>query len=254
MSIKKIHNKLRVILGYKLRNITANIVFRWILNHKSQPVVVSQKSAIVFSPHQDDETLGCGGVIALKREQGVPVRVVFITDGCNGRPKWIQPEEIVNVRKQEAITALNILGVASTETLFLEQTDGALADLPNDKRQHLIEQLAQLLQSFSPEEVYVPHRQDLHVDHEATYQLVEAAIAKSGLEVELWQYPIWMFWQNPLSFQLDLHNLADVYRISITSVQNKKSQAIKTYNSQISGLTNGFLKRFFLPHELFFKN
>ncbi len=35
----------------------------------------------MFSPHQDDEAFGCGGMIALKSEQGIPVVVVFLTDG-----------------------------------------------------------------------------------------------------------------------------------------------------------------------------
>ena len=39
------------------------------------------KRVLVVAPHQDDETLGCGGLIARKRYEGLPVHVVFITDG-----------------------------------------------------------------------------------------------------------------------------------------------------------------------------
>lgn len=61
MGNKQVVSKLRVNIGAKLRSINAGILSQWILNFKSQPLAVSQKSAMVFSPHQDDETLGLWG-------------------------------------------------------------------------------------------------------------------------------------------------------------------------------------------------
>jgi LmbE family N-acetylglucosaminyl deacetylase len=253
MSIKQRLNRLREKLDDKLQPTTTDLLFRWIVNFRSQALVSTEKSAMVFSPHQDDETLGCGGMIALKRAQGVPVKVVFLTNGQYGRPKWIKPEEIVEVRKQEAIAALTTLGVTPSEVGFLEQKDGSLQHLPNEQRQRLIEQLAQLLQDFKPEEIYLPHRRDRHPDHEATYELVQAAVAKAKTQANVFQYGIWIFWQSPLSFNLKSKELANAYRLSIDSAQAKKQQAIETYQSQIPGLTRGFLTRFYLPHEIFFK-
>lgn len=254
MGNKQATSKLRVIFGAKLRSINASILYRWISYCKSQPLAISQKSAMVFSPHQDDETLGCGGMIALKRSIGVPVEVIFLTDGRYGRPEHITSETIIQIRQQEAVNALNILGVSSSEIHFLNQMDGSLKDLANDQRQYIIERMIQRLQSFIPEEVYVPHRKDVHRDHEATYELVQEAIAASGIKVELLQYPIWMLWQNPLSSTLTFKDLAGAYQLSINSVKHRKQQAIKIYLSQITGLPSGFLNRFFLPYEIFFKN
>ena len=254
MEKQSIVSQLRVAFGAKLRSINANLLSRWIFYFKSQPLVVSKKSVMVISPHQDDETLGCGGLIALKRSLGVPVEVVFLTDGRYGRPNWITPEKIIDVRQQEAVNALNILGVASSEAHFLNQTDNSLQDLSDDQRQYIIERLVQRLLSFMPEEIYVPHRKDIHSDHEATYKLVKEAIAASGIQVEILQYPIWMFWQNPLSFSLKSEDIADAYRLEIDSVKDRKKQAIETYQSQLPGLTRGFVARFFLPYEIFFKS
>lgn len=254
MENRKIISKLREVVGAKLRSIYAGVLCRWISLFKSQPLAVSQKSAMVFSPHQDDETLGCGGMIALKRSLGVPVEVVFLTDGRYGRPDWITPETIIDIRQQEAVNALNTLGVARKETHFLNQLDGSLQNLSNDQRQHIVDQLVQRLKSFKPEEVYVPHRKDNHHDHEATYTLVKEAIAASRMQVELLQYPIWILWRNPLSFSLKSEDIADAYRLKIDAVKDRKKQAIETYNSQMTSLPNGFLARFFLPYEIFFKN
>jgi len=251
--VKEIVSRLKVIIGLHLRNLTSYLLFLWIVASKSRPLALSQKSAIVFSPHQDDETLGCGGAIALKRQQGVTVKVVFMTDGRYGSLQPMETAEFINLRKKEAKTALNALGVADSDIIFLDRLDGTLASLTGESRQNLVEQIVQLLQQTAPEEVYVPHRKDFHADHEATYDLVRTAIVQSGMQVELLQYPIWIFWQNPLSFQFQWKDLDRAYRLPINSVRERKHQAIETYQSQIPGLSRGFLQRFFSPYELFFK-
>jgi N-acetylglucosamine malate deacetylase 1 len=252
-AVKEVVNRLKVFIGLHLRNTTSYLLFLWIAARQSKPLALSHKSAIVFSPHQDDETLGCGGAIALKRQQGVPVKVVFMTDGRYGSLQPMPTEEFIQLRKKEATTALDALGVAASDIVFLDQLDGTLANLASEPRQHLVEQLVQLLQQTAPGEVYVPHRKDFHADHEATYELVRTAIAQSGLQVDLLQYPIWIFWQNPLAFQLTKQDLTRAYRLVINPVRDKKRQAIETYQSQISGLSRGFLQRFFSPYELYFK-
>lgn len=224
----------------------------------------SQKSALVFAPHQDDETLGCGGIIALKREQNVPVKVVFVTDGGSSHPghRNITRSEIVQIRKQEALTALNILGVESGDVHFLNKYDGRLHRMTEAERQQTIEEMAQLLRVFQPKEVYVTHNKDRSRDHEVTYELVVAAIAAAGVKVDLWQYAIWLLWNSLLFRDLKLEELAGAHRLTIQTVQSKKKQAIETYRSQYlpidaessALLPPGFLWRFFLPHEVFFKS
>ena len=36
---------------------------------------------LVFAPHPDDEILGCGGTLALLRQKGCSIKVIFVTDG-----------------------------------------------------------------------------------------------------------------------------------------------------------------------------
>ncbi len=245
-----------------LRAFHAAMLARWIFYSQSQVLPVNQKSAIVFSPHQDDETLGCGGAIALKRDRGVAVKVVFLTDGKGShRSSPMQADKLNQVRKQEALTALQILGIDPTDISFLDLPDGQLQNLSKSQHQYAIDQLTQLIQSFQPGEIYVPHRQDRHQDHEATYQLVREAIALSSIQTNLLQYPIWIFWQAPLLLKLKLDELQGAYRLSIEPVQARKNRAIAAYRSQYlpldsstnSALPRGFLKQFFLPYEIFFQ-
>lgn len=58
------------------------------------------RRALVIAPHPDDETLGVGGSIAMLAAMGVPVTVVFATDG--------EPER--SRRMDESKAALSALG------------------------------------------------------------------------------------------------------------------------------------------------
>ncbi|MBK1986710.1 PIG-L family deacetylase [Sphaerospermopsis aphanizomenoides BCCUSP55] len=237
----------------QIQYIHSSLLSKWILLWGSQPLKFSQKSAMVFSPHQDDETLGCGGMIARKREQGISVVVTFLTDGrgSHGSDPHIQ-NQIIQIRKQESLKALSILGVQPSEIYFFDQPDGTLPDLKAEERQQTIDQISQLLKQYQPGEVYVPHRKDCHKDHEATYSLVKEAIAQLGIKLELLEYPIWVFWRAPLFILLKLKDIRSAYRLSITSVQDKKKRAIAAYPSQIQTLPRGFIKRFLNSEEIFF--
>lgn len=223
-----------------------------IVSLTSHSITIGQASVMVFSPHQDDETLGCGGMIALKRMRNVPVSVVFLTDGQSGiGDPTMSREEIVQLRKREAIAALDILGVAASDLYFLAQPDGSLSNLPEQQRQQTIQQLVQLLNACQPQEVYVPHRHDRHADHEATYDLVQAAVAEAGIQVTVYQYPIWMLWKAPLLLDLKLSEILGADRLSIQLVAEQKQAAITAYDSQCNVLPPGFLKRFISPYEFF---
>lgn len=238
----------------RIQYIHSYLLNKWIVSRRSETLGLSHKPAMVFSPHQDDETFGCGGMISLKREHGVPVVVVFLTDGSGcGGSQPLPEEKIITMREHEAVTALKILGVESSEIHFLKKPDGQLQSLEGGDRRKTITQVAELLKIYKPEEIYVPHCKDYHADHEATYELVKEAIAQAGITVELLQYPIWLFWESPLFLQLKLQDIAAAYRLSITSVQDKKTKAIAAYRSQLECLPDGFVKLFFSSDEIFFK-
>src|ERR1700692_3798716 len=42
------------------------------------------KSMLVVAPHQDDETIGCGGALALQVRAGKPAFIVILQDGADG--------------------------------------------------------------------------------------------------------------------------------------------------------------------------
>lgn len=95
---------------------------------------------LVIAPHPDDETLGCGGVIARAARDGVPVAVVFVTQGDGSRAtaarefKRLQPRPaqliaMGRMRQEEARAALTALGVSGDALHFLGYPDGGIDEL-----------------------------------------------------------------------------------------------------------------------------
>jgi N-acetylglucosamine malate deacetylase 1 len=246
------NNIVPVIIRERLQEIKYSLISKFIVNLGSQSLDLSQKSAMVFAPHQDDETFGCGGMIAMKRQQGIPVNVVFLTDGQAGTNDLDNRENTIHVRKQEAIKALNILEVESSHIHFLDKQDGNLNKLTTEQKQQAIAQIVELLKLHNPQEVYVPFRLDCHPDYEVTYELVMSAIKESQLQVKSLQYPIWAFWDKSFSQIFKAPEIKNAYRLSIASVKHKKVRAILSYPSQIEFLCCGFIRRFFGNNEIFF--
>jgi len=149
------------------------------------------RSAIVFAPHPDDETLGCGGIIAKKRQAGANVTVVFMTDGSGSHGSFMPPQELATIRRQEAFAACRALDVPGDNLVFLDFPDGSL-------RRHetaAVKQIGRLLRECRPKEVYFPFSADGPADHLATYHAVRRAIAAGEEPVIRNAYPVW-FWRH----------------------------------------------------------
>jgi LmbE family N-acetylglucosaminyl deacetylase len=227
----------------------------WLIHHSPEQVATPQ-SAMIFAPHPDDETLGCGGLIALKRVQGAQVWVVLLT---NGEASYLydrtaNPATLPQTRLQEAQRAMAILGVPSSHLVCLNQPDGQLNTLSEVQRQSLVQVLSELIEAHQPEELYVPHKLDVHSDHEMTYGLAKQALARSSHSVTLWQYPVWIFWNRLLFWNLSPQDLTHAYRVPIREGLEVKRKAIASYRSQHSVLPPGFLQNCLRPYELFFKD
>ncbi|GAB4546550.1 MAG: PIG-L family deacetylase [Pleurocapsa sp.] len=156
---------------------------------------ISQKelaaSAIVFSPHPDDETLGCGGTIIRKLEAGAKLKLVFMSDGSRSHHRFIPEAELIKLRQQEALAAAEILGLTSEEVRFLNFPDEQL----QYKAEKAITLVGELLQQFHPQQVFIPYLRETHPDHLATHQIVVAALENYSEEVAIYEYPVW-YWHH----------------------------------------------------------
>lgn len=215
-----------------------------------------------MAPHQDDETLGCGALIARKRNDGLPVHVVFVTDGGashSGHPS-LSAREVGALRRSEALAALAILGVESSAIHFLDEADGTLHLLSPERRARLVGRLAELLGQVKPGEVFLPCRPDGSSEHDATFEFVCAALVQAGLRPDIWQYPVWLWW-NPrlLIDQLLLgHHCCtqpaeDYHLIKTRALHHYRSQIEPTPPWPKPALPRELVRSCNSSHEFFFR-
>jgi len=239
-------------LANRIRGVRAPMLYRWGLKRKSVPGTVTSAPILVVAPHHDDETFGCGGLIALKRQAGVAVQVVFVTDGCESHRdlRSLPRAEIIASRQREAAEACAILGVSAENLHFLDGADGKLRDMANVERGEMVHRLAEIITRSNAEEICVPHRKDCHPDHEATHALMEDAMDLADSEADLLEYPIWLLWKRTLR-DWTTTELGGAERLDVSSVQDLKNRAIAAYQSQLEGMPRGFVPQFRLGEEFF---
>jgi LmbE family N-acetylglucosaminyl deacetylase len=149
-------------------------------------------SALVLAPHPDDETLGCGGVIARKVAAGTPVTVVVLTDGrdCPRDPAWTD-EYLVALRQREATEATGRLGLAPESLRCMGFVDGTLAG----HEDQLVKTIDALVAELRPDEVYVTGAWEPHPDHAALGRAARRAVRGA----RLLEYPVWLWEGTPLT-------------------------------------------------------
>lgn len=178
---------------------------RWLrrlIEAHARPMTVEelQQSAIVFAPHPDDETLGCGAAILHKRAAGADVRLVYLLDGRQSHGDRMPAESLVQQRRQEGIAAAAALGIPVNNVTFLGIPDGSLA-------RHLTEasaRVAEMLREFAPRQIYVPTARDITPDHKATSEIVSAAARQVRPECQFLEYFVWFWAHWPWARRRDL--------------------------------------------------
>lgn len=230
----------------------------------SQPAtfVKSLGRTVIIAPHPDDESLGCGGLLALLRAAQVPVTAVLITDGTMSHPhsRKYPPAARRALRETEFAEALGLLGVEAEASLLLRLPDGAVTDLLPTAFEKVVASLAKYLEDWGPATIVVPWRRDPHPDHRATSKLVQAAIARLVMAPRVLEYLVWA-WERAAPDDLPRPDEVTGWRLDISAVLAQKQQAIAAHRSQIDGIIDddptGFqlapqmLAHFARPYEVY---
>jgi LmbE family N-acetylglucosaminyl deacetylase len=192
------------------------------------PPIDAKTSLLVVSPHPDDETLCCAGVMERVIEAGGRVSVVWITSGDGSELSMLVVEkslfatrdkvrDLASKRMQEARAATALLGVPRTQQLFLGYPDGGiepilsgppktlhLARFTGDThvpypdalfpghaytRDNLEQDFGAVLDRVQPTLVLAPSWEDTHPDHRAAGMLAQRALVQ---RCATWQLHYWI--------------------------------------------------------------
>jgi len=168
------------------------------------------RRVLVLGAHPDDETAGCGGLMALLSAGGATVDVAIATSGEGTIGADLDAAEVARRREDEARRAVTMLGARTPR--FLSHADGSLPD----RIDALARDLRGLLADVSPDVVLLPWFLDGHRDHQAIGLALEHAGV--GDDVELWGYETWT--------PLPPNRLVD-----ITKVFAQKERALAAYTT-----------------------
>lgn len=222
---------------------------------------IDSESILVVAPHPDDETLGCGGAIALLRSRGYTVQILVVSDGTQSHPNSSKyPAPVLrDLRETETMCAMGLLGVQPNRINFLQLPDGAVPKIREPDFQAALNRFCTYLELANPRIIFAPSRSDPHPDHRATWQLLWTALKQAGLSPRIIEYPIWDW--DPEQRKLSNQDTHHPWRLDIAKVLTLKQQAIAAYRSQTTDLidddptgfrlTDQMLKNFAQPWEIY---
>jgi len=168
---------------------------------------------LVLAPHFDDEVIACGGAVLAHSRRGQHVRVVYLTDGSASEGE-VSGAALSALRREEAGRSAALLGIA--EQRYLDQPDGGLA--VTDEVVAAVR--AEVAQS---DLVYAPHAGDAHPDHQATYQILQAALAGLDVRPAVLYYEFW-------------RPLRPNFAVDVSAVMGVKERALAEHRSQLQYL------------------
>lgn len=197
----------------------------------SYPIAPGGLAAVLA--HPDDESVGCGGALALAHAAGATTRLLVATRGEAGTPDGMPDPSFGDVREAELICAARALGLDEVSILD-GYPDGGLGDQPFDV---LVEEIAAWLAERRPSAVitFGPHGVTGHPDHivvgSATRWAVER-LSESGIAPNAVYVISPVFDPAGKLFDLSAEEQAASHRIEITGLADRKLAALECHASQ----------------------
>ncbi len=215
-------------------------------------------AALILAPHPDDESLGCGGLIAESCARGQPPLLVILTDGAGSHPRSraYPAPRLRALREAETVAAARCLGLDAARIVFLGLPDTA-APTEGSAFAAAVATLGAHIRRTACRAVVASWRYDPHCDHEAAAAIAAAAAREAG--IPHWCYPVWGRTLPPDATVAD----ATGVRLDVTRWQDAKRRAIRCHRSQWAGLITDdpsgfqmqpdFMALFDTPFELFMR-
>ena len=186
-------------------------------------------NVLVIAPHPDDEILGTGGTIAKRAAQGHDVYVCIVTKGCEP----LFHEKYVEKGRSECRKADEYLGVK--ETIFLDFPAVMLEEVP---RYELNDGILGVIQRIKPEEVYVPHRGDMQIDHKIVVDAAMVALRPKYSHKVKRIYAYETLSETGWDIPNVMNEFIPTVYEDISDTINKKIEAMNIFQSQLASFPN----------------
>lgn len=177
------------------------------MKHELQ--IGSQDRILVVAPHPDDESIGCGGLLALYGRQ---CDILLLTDGRKGHTGRYdgREEELVQIRELELKRAVALAGVSHVHACHVP--DGELFGSYGMVKEFDIRPY---------DYIFVPNRMESHEDHRMAFRALKRMKREQKAKAELVEYEVWTPLTRPTCC------------LDITSVIETKRNMILQHKSQM---------------------
>jgi LmbE family N-acetylglucosaminyl deacetylase len=203
------------------------------LPHADTKALLGDGGLLVIAPHPDDESLGCGALIAAAADEKRPISIIVVTDGAGSHPnsKQYPSQRLRALREEESLAGVAALGVESGTVRFLALPDRA-APAVGPAADTAVDSIVEEAHKARAAALFVTWRNDAHADHQASYKLARRAQEKLN-GVRLLEYSIW---GRDLPPEVDLPTAPSGRRFSVEAFRSRKEASIFCYRSQVSDL------------------
>lgn len=130
--------------------------------------MIENKKIMIISPHADDETLGCGGILSSNVYSDCMVLLVT-------KPR-------MNEQKEEFVSVIDELRVKS-EILNFKDISIGIKDIPE-----ISKKIKEYIKSFNPDLIFMPTT-SIHQDHEIVNRSTLIACKDFNISVLEYEYP-----------------------------------------------------------------
>lgn len=180
---------------------------------------------LVIAPHPDDEIIGVGGTIAKRAKAGDEVYVCVVTKGQEPMFK----REFIEQGRRECREADAKLGVK--ETIFLNFPAVMLETVP---RYEFNGKIAEIVQKINPDEVYIPHRGDMQIDHQMVVDAAMVAVRPRGKNYPKRVYAYETLSETGWNIPNTVNEFLPTVYEDISDCFDTKLQAMSVFESQLA--------------------
>lgn len=195
--------------------------------------IAGASAPVILAPHQDDEVIGCGGLICALTRAGVQPRLVFVTDGAGSHPnsRRFPAAALRDLRAAEARDAARLLGLQQERIAFMGLADTA-APQDGSAFADAVETIVAIVGADRPDCILAPWRHDPHGDHLAVHRMAVAVARRMG--ARHLSYPVWG-WTLADDVLLE-QDAVSGWRLDIAADFQRKVLALEAHRSQVSDL------------------
>lgn len=209
----------------------------------TQSAIRNQPSAICLVAHPDDETMLCGGTLALLATRGVAVHIVCLTRGEGGElgePPLTTRAQLGEVREAEMVNAVRALGGRSLT--FLDYADptvgpGEALFAPEHDPVMLAGQIVNGIEQFKPQ-ILLTHGSNGeygHPAHKLLHELTKVAIAtlvkERATHIPAWWTFAAAYPAHPYPRLSNADDPADLI-VDVTAMLDRKEAAARCHATQ----------------------